>query len=485
MSATGPTPATASPAVAPERSVSVGAVVGLLVLFELTSGFLQGGITPLLPDIGHELGIPDAELTWVISAQLLAAAVSVPVFGRLGDLHGHRRVLRVALVCVAVGALLTALAPATPVLLLGRVLLGPLAALLPLEIALVRDRLPVDQARSAIARLVGALALGTLLGGVVMGAVNEATGDVRTTLLVPAVLAAVCVPVSFLRIPESARTAGGRLDWPGAVLLSLTMVSLLSGVSAAKDGGRLSGTVLGRLLLAVVLGAVWVLTERRTKQPLVDVRALADRGAAPFFVGAVAFGVVYFGSLSPDATFLAADPGRAGYGFGLSALEISLVALPAAVAAVVTSSLTARIAGRLGYVPALVLAFALIGTGFLVTAVLHAEVWQLVAARALAGLGTGVALGALPTVIAEGSDPSRTGVTTALYNNAKTLGGAVAGGVIVSLLASSARRGPGAGTPAESGYVTVWLLCAVIAFGAAAASAVARRAGHDRCDRRR
>lgn len=87
-----------------------------------------------------------------------------------------------------------------------------------------------------------------------------------------------------------------------------------------------------------------------------------------------------------------------------------------------------------------------------------------------------MALGALPTVIAEGSDLSRTGVTTALYNNVKTLGGAVAGGVIVSLLAASARRGPDVDAPAESGYVTVWLLCALLAFGAAAVTAAARRA---------
>ncbi|WP_329342293.1 hypothetical protein OG866_39505 [Streptomyces sp. NBC_00663] len=79
----------------------------------------------------------------------------------------------------------------------------------------------------------------------------------------------------------------------------------------------------------------------------------------------------------------------------------------------------------------------------------------------LAGLGAGVALGAIATVIAEGGDRSRTGVTTALYNNVKTLGGAVAGGVMVSLPAASASRGHGDGSPAKSGYVAVWLLCAV------------------------
>ncbi|MFI9834102.1 MFS transporter [Streptomyces sp. NPDC051913] len=462
-----------APAAAAERSASVRAVVGLLVLFELTSGFLQGGIAPLLPEIGRELGIPDAQLSWVLSAQLLAAAVSVPVLGRLGDLHGHRRVLRGALGCVAAGTLLVAFAPSWPVLLAGRVLMGPLAALLPLEIALVRDRLPVDAARSAIARLVGSLALGTLLGGVVMGAVQEATGDVRTTLLVPAVLAVACVPVSFLTVPESARATGGRLDWPGAALLSLTMVLLLSGISAAQDAGRLSGGVLGLLLLAVLLGGVWTAVELRTPEPLVDVRALTDRRVAPFFLGAFAFGVVYFGSQSPEATFLAADPERTGYGFGLSALSISLVALPAAVTAVIASSLTARIAGRLGYAAAVALAFVLIGVSFLVTALLHEALWQVAAAKVLAGLGTGVALGAIPTVIAEGSDRSRTGVTTALYNNVKTLGGAVAGGVMASLLAASVSGGRGDGTPTESGYVAVWLLCAGLAFGAAAVTATA------------
>ncbi|GGN28017.1 MFS family permease [Actinoplanes campanulatus] len=127
----------------------VSAVVGLLVLLELTSGFIQGGVAPLLPDLGAEMGISDADLNWVISVQLLAATVSVPAFGRLGDLYGHRRMLRVALAGVAVGSVLVAFAPNLAVLLFGRALLGPLAALLPLEIALVRDRLPTELARRA------------------------------------------------------------------------------------------------------------------------------------------------------------------------------------------------------------------------------------------------------------------------------------------------------------------------------------------------
>ncbi|NED55619.1 MFS transporter, partial [Micromonospora aurantiaca] len=85
---------------------SVTAVVGLLVLFEVVSGFLQAGIAPVLPSIGDEWGVSDSALTWVVAVQLLSAAVSLPAFGRLGDLYGHRRMLRIALVSVAAGSIL-------------------------------------------------------------------------------------------------------------------------------------------------------------------------------------------------------------------------------------------------------------------------------------------------------------------------------------------------------------------------------------------
>jgi MFS family permease len=424
----------------------VSAVVGLLVLFEITSGFIQGGVAPLLPDLGTEMGISDADLNWVISVQLLAAAVSVPAFGRLGDLYGHRRMLRIALACVAAGSLLVAFAPNLAVLLLGRALLGPLAALLPLEIALVRDRLPTELARRAIARLVGALALGTLLGAVITAGLHQIIGDARLTLLIPALLAVACVPVSFVAVPESERLATGRLDVPGVILLTAGLLGF----------------------------AGWVVLELRTAEPLVDLRALADRTVAPFFFCSFVFGIVYFGSQAPDSTFLAADRDVTGYGFGFTALQISLVALPAAVGAVIGSSLTAVIAGRFGYRPTLVAAFLTIAATFVAMAFFHDELWQLLLFKVPVGLAAGVALGAMPTVIAETAEPSRTGITTALYNNVKTLGGAVAGAVVAAILAALVQAG--GDTPAEGAYVAVWLMCGGLCVAAALAARFARRA---------
>lgn len=449
---------------------SVTAVVGLLVLFEVVSGFLQAGIAPVLPSIGDEWGVSDSALTWVVAVQLLSAAVSLPAFGRLGDLYGHRRMLRIALVSVAAGSILVAVAPSFGVLLAGRFLQGPLAALLPLEISLVRDRLPVDLARSAIARLVGALTLGGLLGGLGMGIADAAFGDVRLALGVPAVLALACVAVSFVAIPESVRRATGRVDWPGVALLGLAVVAVLAGVSGAGDNGWLSGTTLVPIVAGLVLLAAWVVIELRTAEPLVDLRAMAGRHVAPYYFASFAFGVIYFGSQSPNATFYATDPDEAGYGFGLSSLSIALAMLPAMLVSVVASASTAVIARRVGYRNALIGSFLLVAVGFTAFAAAHDVLWVVVAELTVLAAGMGVALGAMPTVIAEASDPSRTGISTAVYNNVKTVGGAVAGGMFGTLLAAPA----GADDPAESGYLAVWLVGAAFALLAAVLALAAR-----------
>ncbi len=293
---------------------------------------------------------------------------------------------------------------------------------------------------------------------------HQVIGDARLTLLVPAVLAAACVPVSFLAVPESSRQATGRLDLAGIAVLSVSMVALLAGISL------LSPVLIGLGLLGF---AGWVVLELRIAEPLVDLRAMTGRHVAPFFGCSFVFGIVYFGSQSPDSTFLAASRASAGYGFGFTALQISLVALPAAVFAVIGSACTAVIAGRLGYRRTLVAAFLVIAVGFVGTALFHDQVWQLLAIKVPIGLAAGVALGAMPTVIAETADPSRTGITTALYNNVKTLGGAVAGGVVAAILASMVLAGTD--TPRESAYVTVWLICATLCAAASVLAHLARR----------
>ncbi|WP_236953452.1 MFS transporter [Janibacter indicus] len=94
-------------------SPTIWRIVGFLAAVEIASGILQGYYTPIYSDIADHLRIADGDVNWFEAAQLIVAALAVPVLSRLGDLHGHRRVLVVATMITAVGGWVVALAPAS------------------------------------------------------------------------------------------------------------------------------------------------------------------------------------------------------------------------------------------------------------------------------------------------------------------------------------------------------------------------------------
>lgn len=455
---------------------TVATVVGLLVFFELTSGILQGAIVPLLPHLQQELDTSTGAAQWITAVQFLSAAVCVPALGRLGDLYGHRRMLRGALVCVTAGSVLCALAPNLPVLLAGRVLLGPLAALLPLEIGLVRDRLSTADSRRAVSLLVGALTLGNLLGSALAGPLQSALGEVRHTLWVLAAVAGACTVLANFRIPESRSRAAGRMDWRGAVLLALALVALLGTVSRAPSWGWLSPATGAGLAAGVLLLAGWVRAELARGDALVDVRALARRALAPHYLSSGFLGATMLGGQAVAVSFLDAAPEETGgYGFGLAAWQVSVgIAVPSLLAFLAASA-GAAIGARLGYRRLLTLAFTLVAVGFagLIATSGSLPLWGV--SYALAGTGFGLALAGLPTVIVENSPPDRSASVTAIYNNVKTLGASVAGAAFSAVLGALVTTGTG--IPSRSAYFVVWAVCASAGLAAAVLTALSPR--HD------
>ncbi|MBO1332100.1 MFS transporter [Streptomyces sp. VRA16 Mangrove soil] len=432
----------------------VRAVVGLLVAFELVSGLLQGAAVPIVPEVQDWQGITTGQAQWFTSIQHLAAAICVPAFGRLGDLYGHRRMIRVALGTIAVGTVLVACAPNLGVLLLGRALMGPLAALLPLEIGLVRDRLSVDDGRKAVGLLVGMLTLGTVLGHALVGPLLSLLGDLRLTLAALAVLAVGCTALSFTAIPESRTRARGRMDWPGAALLALALVTLLGTVARGASWGWFSAPTLGGLLLSAALLYGWARLQLDRPNPLVDVRSLARRKSAPAYASGFVLGAVMFGGQTVGVSFMAASPADEGYGFDLAAWQISLYGVLPNIMAFVGSALCAALAVRIGYRRLLLLAFMLLTAGCVGQLALHSALAPFAAASALIGVGCGLALGGLPTVIVEGSAADRTASATAVYNNLKTLGGSVGGAAFAGALGTLVIGTTD--TPALTAYLTIW-----------------------------
>lgn len=455
---------TAETLTAPIR-MKVAAVIGFLVFVEFTSGFIQGYYYPLVAAIADHHQVNDAEVTWFATLQTLAAAVCVPLLSKLGDIFGHRRLLRIAIIAVFVGTLLIALAPNFATVLVGRVIMGPLAVWLPLEIALVHNRIQGGQARKAIGLLVSSLTVGIFVGGLAAGGVSTVSPALVITLLVPVVIVAACVVIVFTLVPEVTLRKPTKIDGPGFALLALFMITLLSGLRAAQSSGLSHISTILLLIASAAVLAVFVWWERRTPHPAVSITMLTSRTLWPVYVTAFMFGMALFGTQTIVTTFLSADPEIHGYGFAFAPGAVSLFTAGATLVSAVATATFAYLAKPIGMRGVLLLAVACA----IVANVLLASSWGSLAlvciAFAINGIGTGLMLSALPALVSEVAPAGDTGIATGVYNSLRTLGGAVAGAVFGVVLASFVAPATGAAT--IGGYATVWLVCAgcfVLAF---------------------
>lgn len=451
----GTSPGTARPTL----PLKVGAVVGFLVFVEATSGFIQGFYLPLFGVLGKHLGVSDADITWFNTVQTLAAGVCVPVLSKLGDIFGHRRVLRGAIIAVLIGTLLIALSPNYQLVLLGRVIMGPLAVWLPLEIALVHNRISGDTARKAIGMLVSSLTFGLVLGNLSAGLATTAIHDFTVVLLIPAVIVALCMLIVFLLVPESTVRMASKIDYLGFAGLAVAMITFLWGLGQAQSKGFASPAVLVPLGIAVVATLIWVYWELRAKAPAVDLRLMTSRRMWPVYVTSFLFGVVIFGTQTIKTTFLAANPSIVGYGFSLEPGTISLFTAANALLATVGAVSFAPLSNKIGMRGVLFLGATTGVAGNVMLIFFNQELWQMVASTLVSGLSAGILLGALPALIAESAPRDQTGIASGLYNSMKTLGGSASGAVFGVVLTSFAI----AGTKASSlgGYIAVWSACAV------------------------
>jgi MFS family permease len=170
------------------------------------------------------------------------------------------------------------------------------------------------------------------------------------------------------------------------------------------------------------------------------------------------------GAQIPLSTFARTDPDVAGYGLGADAAFVStLVGLYVIFLAIgaFTLPLTTRLLGARG---ALVTSSMLVALGYALWLPFHDHTWQALVNMAVAGVGSGALVAALPATAAAAAPPERTAFATGMTNATKTVGGAIASAIFaIALSATGSIADPEKGHAPLSGYLTVWTVCAVAA----------------------
>lgn len=447
-------------------------LIGWLFLVEITSGVLQGYYVPLIPDLVEHLGIHDADFNWFEAAQLLLSALVVPILAKLGDMFGHKRVLLLSTVLTAGASWWLVIAGDFWSFLAAWALQGFYVVWLPLEIALIFERgrrsgTGASQTRRAAGLLVVALEAGAIIGALSSGRILTALGgDIPLTMMLPAIAVTLVFFAILFGVPESEPLPGRTLDLAGFVLLSLALLLITSGLTFLRLNGPETWWVWGLIAIGVLAFLPFGRHELRQADPAIDLRVLRQPTMWPVQVTAGLIGISLLGAQAPLSTY-AGTPRENGYGLGLDAADISTLIGAYLISMIVGALLFPLVSRWATPRIALIVAACLVAVGYLLFLPFHLETWQVFLNMAIAGLGSGALVGAMPAAAAAAAPRGQTGVASALTNTTKTIGGSFASAVFGVVLFAGAAQAVTAGASSLSGYLTVWAICGVGAVAAA------------------
>ncbi|MEU8779183.1 MFS transporter [Streptomyces sp. NPDC048606] len=446
------------------RTTPAGLVLASVLLVELASGVIQGFLSPLLKSLTDVLRVTAADLNWISVANLVASAVFTPVLSRLGDVHGHRRILRANLALVLTGSVLVGLSRDFTTLLIGQILQGAIAGFFPLLVGILRNRPGGGdtESRRGISVMVAALVGGLTLGLFASGAVAASVDSPTAALWVPAAAVALAFAVSWPLLPETVSRPGGRVDWAGGLLLCTGLVAVMLGLGLGGTPGWewTSAPTLGALLGGAATLAIWVRVELHTPDPMIDVRMFARRGVIVVSLVTITFSFAMFGLQIANPVFYGTSRTESGYGLGLDPVGIGLAMLPYLLAIALGALLGPAVAARITDRGTLVTGSLLMAAGYALSATAHGSATALVAVNAVAGLGIGLLQHSTRTLAVEAVPRDRTSVGSGINELLISVGGSLGAAVVLGI--STAHTRPGDTLPDLGAYTTAWTLCAAV-----------------------
>src|SRR3954464_6948637 len=386
-----------------------------------------------LPSISRELSAGTRQLQWVVDGYNLAFAGLVLAAGSLSDRFGRRPALITGLVGFAAASAAGALVTSAGGLVCARFAMGTFAALIfPTTLSIISNTFRERRERAAALGIWGAVvgvgvAAGPITGGVLLE--HFYWGRVFWALVPLAVVVAVA---AYLFVPESRDPAVPPLDLPGLGLSVAMLASLTYTIIEAPARGWSSMETLGGFAAAAVLLAAFVVRERRTPHPMLDVSLFRDRR---FSAASGAVTVTFFALFG--FIFLVTQYFQfvRGYGALSTGARILPVALSIAVASVVGAMLAPRIGTRVVVTTGLVL----FGTSFWWISTVSVDASYagvMVPQMVLMGLGMGLISTPATESILLVLPPARAGVGSAVNDATRELGGTLGVAVVGSLFAS-------------------------------------------------
>jgi len=367
-----------------------------------------------LPTIGRQFHTGVADLQWVTNGYTLSLAGLLLLGGALGDRYGRRRLFVAGTVWFAVASLLCGVAPSAPALIAARTLQGIGGALLtPGSLAILQASFVEEDRSRAIGAWSGlggvATAVGPFLGGWLVGA-----GSWRLIFLINLPVAVAVVALAARHVPETRDvTESGRLDLPGAALVSVGLAGIVFGLIEGPGLGWTSAGTLTSLVAGAALLVAFVALEARTANPMLPLGIFRSRQ----FTGANAVTFVVYGGLGGALFLLPIELQQVA---DYSPLRAGIALLPITVITLALSARSGALAARIGPRLQMSVGPLLVGAGLALLVRVGATgdyAGTVLPAVSVLALGLAVVVAPLTATVLAAAPSDRSGIASAVNND--------------------------------------------------------------------
>lgn len=420
------------PTAAPTTSRALRVLTLLVTSLGSFMVLLDGSIIFVaLPEIQKDFGSEMSSLQWTVDAYTLPFAALMLTAGTLGDRIGRKKVFLAGLILFTFGSALCGFADGLNVLIAGRVIQGLGAGAINTgSLSLLVSTFTEPPAR---AKAIGiwtavsgvSLALGPLVGGVLINAFTW-----NAIFLVNLPIAVVAMALGFPKLRESRNPDARGLDMPGQVLAAGALSALVLGLIRAEADGWSSPLIIGLLLGAVVLFALFLIVEKRSDDPLLPLQFFRNMTFSASCLVAFIMGFVIVGAMFFTSQYFQSVQGHSALGAGLRLLPLTLGIF-------FLSPPASKIAGKKGPRIPVIVGSLVAAIGLLLMATIEADSgysavwWKLL----LVGAGIGMMFAPLTVAVMATVPPQLAGLGSSMINTTRitgfTAGAAVLGTIVV------------------------------------------------------